>query len=100
MSFRSLEGKDDSYKESKGANLEYNFVEGDRLRIVSYQQEDGQYLFTISSVTGTINVGDILLQFNVSGTSVLQVTSVNLVAGVGTITAVLSSGAPAPQAYV
>lgn len=98
LSFRSLEGKDDSYKESKGANLEYNFVEGDRLRIVSYQQEDGQYLFTISSVTGTINVGDILLQFNVSGTSVLQVTSVNLVAGVGTITAVLSSGAPAPQA--
>jgi hypothetical protein len=67
LSFRSLEGKDDSYKESKGANLEYNFVEGDRLRIVSYQEEDGQYSFTVSSTTGTINVGDVLLQFNISG---------------------------------
>jgi hypothetical protein len=98
LSFRSLEGKDDSYKESKGANLEYNFVEGDRLRIVSYQEEDGQYSFTVSSTTGTINVGDVLLQFNISGVSVLQVTSVSLVAGAGIITAVLSSGAPAPQA--
>ena len=36
LSMRSLEGKDDSYKESKGANLEYAFVNGDRLRVVSY----------------------------------------------------------------
>jgi hypothetical protein len=36
LSMRSLEGKDDSYKESKGANLEYAFVKGDRLRVVSY----------------------------------------------------------------
>ena len=36
LSFRSLEGKDDSYKESKGANLEYVFKEGDKLRVVSH----------------------------------------------------------------
>jgi hypothetical protein len=36
LSMRSLEGKDDSYKESKGANLEYAFAKGDRLRVVSY----------------------------------------------------------------
>ena len=36
LSFRSLEGKDDSYKEGKGANLEYVFKEGDKLRVVSH----------------------------------------------------------------
>jgi hypothetical protein len=36
VSMRSLEGKDDSYKESQGANLQYTFVEGDKLRVVSY----------------------------------------------------------------
>jgi hypothetical protein len=36
LSFRSLEGKEDSYKESKDANLEYSFVKGDKLRVVSY----------------------------------------------------------------
>lgn len=36
VSFRSLEGKDDSYKNAQGANIEYNFVEGDKLRVVSY----------------------------------------------------------------
>ena len=36
LSFRSLEGKDDSYKEGKGANLEYVFSEGDKLRVVSH----------------------------------------------------------------
>jgi hypothetical protein len=36
ISMRSLEGKEDSYKEAQGANLEYTFVEGDKLRVVSY----------------------------------------------------------------
>jgi hypothetical protein len=36
LSFRSLEGKENSYKESKDANLEYSFVKGDKLRVVSY----------------------------------------------------------------
>jgi hypothetical protein len=98
VSFRSLEGKDDSYKESQGANLEYNFVEGDRLRVVSYQKEDGEYTFIVTSVTGTINVGDVLIQFTISGVPTLQVTSVNLVAGAGTITARLLSGSVVPSA--
>ena len=98
VSFRSLEGKDDSYKESQGANLEYNFVEGDRLRVVSYQKEDGEYTFIVTSVTGTINVGDVLIQFTISGVPTLQVTGVNLVAGAGTITARLLSGSVAPLA--
>ena len=98
VSFRSLEGKDDSYKESQGANLEYNFVDGDRLRVVSYQKEDGEYTFIVTSVTGTINVGDVLIQFTISGVPTLQVTGVNLVAGAGTITARLLSGSVAPLA--
>ena len=36
LSMRSLEGKDDSYKESKGANIEYAYTKGDRIRVVSY----------------------------------------------------------------
>jgi hypothetical protein len=95
VSFRSLEGKDDSYKESKGANLEYNFVEGDRLRVVSYQQEDGQYVFNVSGVTGTISVGDVLFTLNLGTFVLIQVTSVSLVAGSGTITGISSSQPPA-----
>jgi hypothetical protein len=98
VSFRSLEGKDDSYKESQGANLEYNFLEGDQLRVVSYQKEDGEYTFVVSSVTGTINVGDVFIQFTISGVPTLQVTGVDLVAGVGTITARLLSGSVVPSA--
>jgi hypothetical protein len=99
VSFRSLEGKDDSYKESQGANLEYNFVDGDRLRVVSYQKEDGEYTFIVTSVTGTINVGDVIFQYTSPlGVSILQVTGVNLVAGAGTITARLLSGSITPSA--
>jgi hypothetical protein len=94
VSFRSLEGKDDSYREAKGANLEYNFLKGDRLRVVSYQKDDDQYSFVISSVTGTINVGDILFTFNLGTFVLIQVTSVNLVGGVGVITGTSSSTPP------
>ena len=94
VSFRSLEGKDDSYKEAKGANLEYNFLKGDRLRVVSYQKDDDQYSFVISSVTGTINVGDILFTLNLGTFVFVQVTSVNLVGGAGVITGTASSTPP------
>lgn len=94
VSFRSLEGKDDSYKEAKGANLEYNFLKGDRLRVVSYQKDDDQYSFVISSVTGTINVGDILFTLNLGTFVLIQVTSVNLVGGAGVITGTASSTPP------
>jgi hypothetical protein len=94
VSFRSLEGKDDSYREAKGANLEYNFLKGDRLRVVSYQKEDDQYSFAISSVTGTINVGDILFTLNLGTFVLIQVTSVNLVGGAGVITGTSSSTPP------
>ena len=94
VSFRSLEGKDDSYKEAKGANLEYNFLKGDRLRVVSYQKDDDQYSFVISSVTGIINVGDILFTLNLGTFVFVQVTSVNLVGGAGVITGTASSTPP------
>ena len=94
VSFRSLEGKDDSYKEAKGANLEYNFLKGDRLRVVSYQKDDDQYSFVISSVTGTINVGDVLFTLNLGTFVFVQVTSVNLVGGAGVITGTSSSTPP------
>jgi hypothetical protein len=65
---------------------------------VSYQKEDGEYTFVVSSVTGTINVGDVFIQFTISGVPTLQVTGVDLVAGVGTITARLLSGSVVPSA--
>ena len=36
LSLRSLEGKSDSYKEGLGADLEYTYQAGDRLRIVQF----------------------------------------------------------------
>jgi len=36
LSMRSLEGKSDSYKEGLGADLEYTYQAGDRLRIVQF----------------------------------------------------------------
>lgn len=36
VSLRTLEGKVDSYKESKGADVEYKFLKGDKLRIIEY----------------------------------------------------------------
>jgi hypothetical protein len=36
ISFRSFEGKSDSYKDNYNALTEYNFVDGDRIRIVKY----------------------------------------------------------------
>ena len=40
--FRFFEGKVDSYRESKGAKLNYEFRPGDKLRIVSYSAGDGE----------------------------------------------------------
>jgi len=39
ISLRSLEGKENSYKDGKGAKIEYKWEEGDILRIIKY--EDG-----------------------------------------------------------
>ena len=39
VSLRSLSGKEDSYKESKGAMIDYSFTEGDTLRIVSFGKD-------------------------------------------------------------
>ena len=36
LSLRSLEGKSDSYRESFGADIEYSFQSGDRVRIIQY----------------------------------------------------------------
>jgi|DEB0MinimDraft_6_1074348.scaffolds.fasta_scaffold00300_3 hypothetical protein len=41
LSMRSLEGKTNSYNESKGANLEYEYQEGDVLRVLRYKDSDG-----------------------------------------------------------
>ena len=40
LSFRGFKGKADSYKERLGAEIDYNFQEGDRLRIISYYDAD------------------------------------------------------------
>ena len=41
LSLRSLEGKTNSYNESKGANLEYEYQEGDVLRVLRYKDSNG-----------------------------------------------------------
>jgi hypothetical protein len=41
LSLRGLEGKADSYKEFKGGQIDYQFVEGDRLRILQYTDPNG-----------------------------------------------------------
>jgi hypothetical protein len=38
VSMRSLEGKSDSFVDAKGALLNYSYVKGDKLRIVSYRE--------------------------------------------------------------
>jgi hypothetical protein len=45
ISLRHLEGKPSSYKESKSAIFDYSFVEGDRLRIVSYRSQAGSTVY-------------------------------------------------------
>jgi hypothetical protein len=97
LSMRSLEGKSDSYKEGYSANLEYTYQQGDKLRIVSYNKKNGQYRFYVSATTGSVAVGDILIQFNISGVSVLEVTNVNIVSGSGTLTARLLSVSVVPN---
>jgi hypothetical protein len=37
LAMRHLEGKESSYKESKGAKFDYSFVEGDILRVIKYE---------------------------------------------------------------
>lgn len=41
LSMRSVEGKDSSYKELKGGRVDYQYQEGDYLRVVSYVDEGG-----------------------------------------------------------
>ena len=78
VSMRSLEGKDDSYKESKGANIEYKYTPGDRLRVISFNT----FGFTLN-VTGVVTapaVGDNLLiinGLNIYTATVLQSNIVN-----------------------
>jgi len=41
LSLRSLEGKNNSYRESKGANISYEYREGDMLRVLECISSDG-----------------------------------------------------------
>ncbi len=41
LSLRGLEGKNESYKEFKGAELKYSFTPGDKIRIMEYKTETG-----------------------------------------------------------
>jgi hypothetical protein len=41
LSLRGLEGKPNSYKDGKGALIDYKFQEGDIIRVLEYQDEQG-----------------------------------------------------------
>ena len=41
LSLRGLEGKPNSYKDGKGALIDYKFQEGDIIRVLEYQDENG-----------------------------------------------------------
>ena len=53
LALRTLQGKSQSYCSENGGDIEYNFAEGDKIRIISYQNEDGEvqypseYIFNI-----------------------------------------------------
>jgi len=55
LSMRHLEGKQDSYKEAKGAIFNYTYAKGDKLRVVSFVEPSGsgaisypkEYIFNI-----------------------------------------------------
>lgn len=53
VSLRTLEGKSVSYKESKGGDLEYKFLKGDKLRIIQYTDPNGDVLRPYSEFTVT-----------------------------------------------
>ena len=42
---RGLEGEPNSYKESRDANLEYKFQEGDKLRVIRYINDSGVFVY-------------------------------------------------------
>ena len=97
VSMRSLEGKDNSYKENDGANISYEYTEGDRLRVISYV-EPSVSTVTVSAITGSVNVGDVFLVFGLQ-TSVFKVTDVSIIGGVGTISGTVN-GSPIPSSSV
>lgn len=45
VSLNTLEGTNNSYKEGAGANLEYKFAEGDRVRVLRYTNSAGSYVY-------------------------------------------------------
>jgi len=45
LSMRTLEGKNNSYKEFKGGEIDYQYQEGDILRIVSYVNPQGETIY-------------------------------------------------------
>lgn len=45
LSMRTLEGKNSSYKEFKGGDVNYQFTEGDILRVVSYVSKNGSRVY-------------------------------------------------------
>lgn len=47
LSMDNLEGKPNSYKESTGASLEYKFEEGDKLRVIRYE-DNGTYTYPVN----------------------------------------------------
>ena len=83
VSMRSLEGKDNSYKESDGANISYEYTDGDRLRVISYIDPSINTI-TVSSINGNVNIGDKFIAFAVPPTE-FTVTEINVLGGVGTI---------------
>jgi hypothetical protein len=83
VSMRSLEGKSNSYKESDAANISYEYSEGDRLRVVSYIDPSINTI-TVSSINGSVNVGDKFTAFAVPPVE-FTVTEINVLGGVGTI---------------
>ena len=45
ISMSTLEGKPNSYKEQTSANIEYKFEKGDKLRIMRYEDSNGDYVY-------------------------------------------------------
>ena len=86
VSMRSLEGKDDSFVDAKGALLNYKYQEGDRLRIVSYR--DTNIAIVTFGIGTSVLVGDV---YSSNGSS-YRVVSVDAVGSSRKITLKRISG--------
>jgi hypothetical protein len=78
-----------------GQTFHMNTLKGDRLRVISYIDPSINTI-TVSSINGSVNIGDKFTAFAVPPTE-FTVTEINMLGGVGTISPAQLMAQWAPQ---